>query len=144
VRLYLAHPLDLRHEIREIELAIEQETGVELLNPFYDTGRDDIYRIDRGEIPRSDPNLDHNAIVLKDLGNIEASDGVVAFIKRGTYSIGTICEIWFCAAQLKRPVYVVSEDSLTHPWVRYVIETSGGKGFESWNDFKYFLKAEEA
>jgi nucleoside 2-deoxyribosyltransferase len=143
MKLYLAHPLDLRHEIRAIELAIEKETGIELLNPFYDTGRDDIYRIDAGEIDRHAPDLDHNAIVFKDLGNIEACDGIVAFIKRGTYSIGTICEMWDTAMIKRKPVFVVSEDSLSHPWVRFVIEHSKGRGFKTWTDFKLFLLGEE-
>jgi len=135
MKLYLAHPLDLRHEIRQIELEIENLTGIELINPFYDTGRDDIEAIDRGEKTRSSQDLNPATIVGKDLGQIMVSDGVIAYIDKKVHQIGTICECWACAVQYHKPVYVVSADCLTHPWVRFMIASSGGEGFESWDAF---------
>ncbi len=143
MKLYLAHPLPLRHEIREKELEIEKETGVELLNPFYDTGRDDIYSIDRGEKTRSDPSLDFIAIVEKDLSNVQKSDGVLAYVAINSHSIGTICEVWE-ALRVGLAVFVVSPDCLMHPWIRYVTAVSGGAAFESWDAAKtYFLVKEK-
>lgn len=71
MKLYLAHPLEMRKEIREIEHKIEEETGIELVNPFYDTGRDDIYEIDAGTKTRADATLDYNSLVMKDLRLID-------------------------------------------------------------------------
>ncbi len=42
MKFYLAHPLKIRHEIRERELEFEKNTGIELINPFYDPkGKDE-------------------------------------------------------------------------------------------------------
>lgn len=147
MKLYLAHPLELRKQIREVELEIEGATGIELLNPFYDTGRDDIYKIDRGEIIRSAPDLDFRAIVEKDLGNIAKCDGLIAYIERGIYSLGTLFETWNTMLVYEdKIIYIVSPDSLMHPWIRYILDQTGGQGYPSWDGFKqemYELKAFE-
>lgn len=142
-RLYLAHPLEIRHEIRRIELEMEYETGVELFNPFYDSHRNDIEKIDSGEVLRDDRDQDYRGIVEHDLELIHKSDGVVAYIKKGIYSIGTGCECWNTLVNTDKPIFVVSPDSLLHPWVRYFIEESNGFGFNSWDTFGEFLKKED-
>ncbi len=140
MKYYLAHPLALRKEIRETELFIEKSTGVELINPFYDTGRDDIELIDKGERDRASLAYDPATIVGKDLGQIMISDGVVAYLTKETHQVGTICEIWFCANQAHKPVYIVSDDCLGHPWIRFIIQTSGGQGFTGWDKLVEWLK----
>jgi len=140
MKLYLAHPLEMRHEIRSIEKSIEETTGVELINPFYDTGRDDIEAIDRGEKTRNSADIDPATIVGKDIGQIMYADGVVALVTKQTHQIGTICEIWFCAMQAHKPVYIVSSDCQMHPWIRFIVEASGGMMFGSWDEFTEFLK----
>jgi len=139
MKLYLAHPLPLRQEIRARELEIEKETGIELVNPFYDTGRDDIYEIDAGLKGRSDPSLDFRKIVEKDIANVQRSDGVVAYITKTMHSIGTMCELWE-AVRMHIPIYIVSPDSIMHPWVRYMVASTEGMGFETWDDLKEYFK----
>lgn len=142
MRLYLAHPLELRKEIREIELRIEEAIGIELVNPFYDSdGRDDIHRIDNGELTRDSLVLDYKRIVEKDLGVIDSCDGIVAYIKKGQYSIGTICEMWDTVNCGRIPVYVVSPDCCRHPWVRYATTTSEGAAFRCWEDFEDYFRS---
>jgi nucleoside 2-deoxyribosyltransferase len=143
MKLYLAHPLPLRAWIRKIELEIEKDTGIELLNPFYDTGRDDIEDIDAGRKGRSDPSLDFINIVEKDLSNVQKSDGVLAYVTTQVHSIGTLCEIWE-AVKLGLPVFVISPDSTMHPWIRYATGINGGMAFESWDDAKAYFTAKEA
>uniref|UniRef100_A0A6M3KE59 Nucleoside deoxyribosyltransferase n=1 Tax=viral metagenome TaxID=1070528 RepID=A0A6M3KE59_9ZZZZ len=142
MKLYLAHPLDLRAQIREIELEIERTTGVELHNPFYDSDRDDIYDIDAGKMRRTDKSLDFKAIVEGDLSNIDESDGLVAYIERGIHSIGTMFELWNTSMlHADKEIFVVSPDSLNHPWIRYLLDYSGGQGFTNWDDFiKWILE----
>ncbi len=140
MRLYLAHPIDLRKQIRKIELDIEEETGIELINPFYDLVRPEIKEIDMGKLKTCDESLDYVQIVNQDLLHIYESDGIVAFIGEHP-SIGASMEIWF-ALSIGRPIYVVSEKHLMHPWIRYVLEVSKGKGFSTWNSFKEFIKGE--
>jgi nucleoside 2-deoxyribosyltransferase len=142
MKYYLAHPLPLRTKIRTIELEIEEATGVELLNPFYDTGGDDIYEIDAGLKDRSHPSLNFINIVEKDLSNVQKCDGIVAYITTATHSIGTICELWE-AVRMGLPVLIVSPDSTMHPWVRYMTTITGGMAFESWDDLKSYLTMKE-
>ncbi len=139
MKLYLAHPLEERAWIRELELVVEKETGLELVNPFYDTERTDVRDIDAGLISRMSPNLDYNGIVLYDLALIDKCDGVVAFLNHKR-AIGTSCEMWYCCMTVNKPVYVVSEDSIMHPWIRYIIDKSSGKGFETWIEFIEYMK----
>ena len=137
MKLYLAHPLVLRKEIREIELDIEAVTGVEILNPFYDTGRDDIYEIDAGRKSREDKGLDYRAIVKKDLGHIAECDGIVSYIEKEVYSLGTLFETWDTMVRYEdKIIYIVSPDCLMPPWIRYLVDSSRSKGFSSWEDLK--------
>src|SRR3972149_5556344 len=105
LKLYLAHPLEMRKEIRQLELEIEKITGIELINPFYDTERDDIEKIDSGCATRDSASLNPANIVGKDIGQITIADGVVAYLTKETHQIGTICEIWYCSQQAHKPIY---------------------------------------
>lgn len=139
MKLYLAHPLVMRHEIRKIELGIEERTGIELLNPFYDQPRPEIEAMDRGEARRDDPNLDYLKIVTDDLDLVDAGkDGILAYYTRKVHQIGTVCESWY-ALNTGLPVYVVSEDCLGHPWIRYMVECSKGHSFPSWEEFEKYI-----
>ena len=140
MKLYLAHPLEMRKEIRQLELEIEKITGIELINPFYDTERDDIEKIDSGQATRQSASLNPGNIVGKDLGQITIADGVVAYLTKETHQIGTICEIWYCSQQAHKPIYIVSSDCLMHPWIRFMIESSNGQGFHNWNEFTEWIK----
>jgi nucleoside 2-deoxyribosyltransferase len=126
VKFYLAHPILKRYEVREQELQFEKKTGIQLINPFYDTYEKDVYmvKIDKGLMDKWDEKLDYERIVEKDLEAIRQCDGVVAVVYR-TFSIGTFMELWY-ALTLKKPVYIVTKSCCTHPWLRYVAEKSGG------------------
>ena len=76
--LYLAHPLKMRHEVREWELDFERQTDQQLLNPFYDVdGREDIKQMDQGIIkPRTMKNkMEGLDIIFKDLNLIDLCVG---------------------------------------------------------------------
>jgi len=125
VKFYLAHPIIKRYEVREQELQFEKKTGIQLINPFYDSyQREDIIKIDRGLMSTIDARLDYERIVEKDLEAIRQCDGVVAVIYK-TFSIGTYMELWYTLT-LKKPVYIVTRSCYTHPWLKYVAEKSGG------------------
>lgn len=114
--LYLAHNLERRHEIRVLELALEKKYNLNLCNPFYDTARDDIKRIDSGKLNRW--HLDEDAceaIVKNDLDNIDNRDGLFTIINEP--SLGTAFEIAH-AWETGKIIIVVSEKYIDHPWVR--------------------------
>ncbi len=140
MKLYLAHPIDLRKGIREIELFIEDTLKVELLNPFYDTGRTDIIEIDAGTKTRWDTDLYYNDIVKNDLEAIESCDGIVAFIEKKTFAIGTLFEIWHCYKVLEKPVFIITPDCGKHPWIRHIVTRNGGNIFSTWNEFYRYLE----
>lgn len=141
MKLYLAHPLEKRKEIREYELDIEAETGVELINPFYDSDRDDIVSIDDNRTTRSDPKLDFRGIVSTDLALIRDSDGIVSYVENGVFSIGTFFELWDTMVKYDdKDVYIISPNCLTHPWIRWVLDETGGYGFKDFGGLKAHLK----
>ena len=76
MKLYLAHPIIHRHEVREQELLFERLTDVGLLNPFYDTDRFGV-------------SLD---IVENDIKLIQECDGLL-YVPCGHESIGSAMEI---------------------------------------------------
>lgn len=131
MRLYLAHPVLLRHKVRQDELEFERRTKIVLVNPFYDgTEVTAIAPLDAGEITlkqyaaRLNVNKKGEQFVLEDLKNIADTDGVVAVIQSGVPTVGTSMEIWE-AFKTGKPVYIVS-DFGSHIWLRYVAEHSGG------------------
>ena len=137
MKLYLAHPIGERHWIRQKELEIEKETGIELINPFYDLPRPEIVEIDAGKEKPMGESLDYVKIVNSDLLTIYESDGIVAFVGEEP-SIGTSMEIWF-ALSIGRPVYVVTEKFGMHPWIRYAVEVSKGQTFKNYEQFKEYI-----
>jgi nucleoside 2-deoxyribosyltransferase len=140
MKLYLAHPIDMRKGLRELELLIERRYTLDILNPFYDTGRDDIHEIDSGQKTRWDVE-DFNRLVTKDLNGVEQSDGVIAVITSIQFSVGTICEAWHAATKAKKPVYIVTPDCGKHPWLRYIASVSGGQIFHDFNAMiDYFMR----
>lgn len=129
--LYLAHPFDSRAHWRRWELLVERDFGVEIINPFYDEGRDDVERFDRGELTRSSLMLDR--IVPQDLQHIKRGGGVIAVVD-GATSYGTIMEIVY-ATLFGKPVYLICTNGLgDHMWLAWhatSIFTSAGD-FVAW------------
>ena len=116
--LYLAHPLDSRHIVRNWETRFEKGTGIDLLNPFYDTSeRLIIKQIDMGVRDRYD--VSPKQTVEKCIECIEKGKGLVAIIDESKRSVGTKMEIPI-AARMGKPVYLlVTNGEEEHPWYKY-------------------------
>jgi len=146
MKFYLAHPFELRREVRSIELWIEMTTDAVLVNPFYDLQREDMAAMDdptTSREARSRAISDFKALVYRDLNTLDYCDAVVCVIQTGTESIGTICEAWE-ACILEIPTYFICDaKAAVHPWVRFMADKTGGKIFSNWQEFHDFLIPEE-
>ncbi len=139
MRFYLAHPFDTRKIVRRMELLIEDVTGIELVNPFYDLDRNDVVQIDTGRAGRYE-KLDYTQLVLQDLEVIESCpDGLVAYIPWDCFQFGTPCECWYAMEQ-GRPVYIISEQHYNHPWIKFIARQSGGEVFKGWGAFDEWIE----
>ncbi len=118
---YLAHQLSNRQQIRKIELRLEKKYKINLLNPFYDTGRQDVKDLDTGKIKsRYDFTLQEcKNIVENDLMWIRCSDGVLCILRDGN-AIGSFMEMFYASMILEKPVYLVCPLSIVrkHLWIR--------------------------
>jgi hypothetical protein len=118
---YLAHQLKNRHVIRDIQKKLEMEYKVFLLNPFYDTGRIDVLKLDTGEIKsRYDFTLDEcKNTVNQDLYWIRNCDSVLCILLDGD-ALGSYMEMFYASKILLKPVYFVCPiDSVrNHLWIR--------------------------
>jgi len=119
MKLYLAHPYEHLHEIREWELDFEKRSGIELINPFFDVEDRAVPEID---MPTDDrrklTSKFYKKIVTVDLREILMSDGVVARLK-GHKMCGTYMEM-VNATMMKKPVYSMIENDMDrHPWIKY-------------------------
>jgi hypothetical protein len=116
--LYLAHPRESRHEIREWELDFERRTGIPLLNPFFEIDKEhketDIYE----ENPLEAYKILNGSTVEAELDHISDSKGVVAFVD-GSLSYGTIQEMVYSKI-FRKPLYtLVTNGHESHPWLVY-------------------------
>ena len=68
-------------------------------------------------------------------------DGLLAYVEKGVPSIGTFMEIWITMS-LGKPVFIVSPDWGTHPWLVYCATHSGGRIFVSFDDFERAMTTE--
>lgn len=141
MKFYLAHPLKIRHDIRNQELTFENATGYELINPFYDPKanseeREDIKALDSASRSAWSKELNYVKIVEDDINSIERKDvdGVVMYAEKTVNSIGTYMEAWH-TYKLGKIVYVISPDWDTHPWLQYIAKKSGGNIFKSFKEF---------
>ena len=128
MKLYLAHPFNSRHKMREWELEVEKELGIELINPFFDVERDDKDVIEDKKITLTTQatreeryalsDVDSCELVDRDIDLIGKSDGIIAIVD-GSLSYGTIQEMVY-AHMFGRKVYtVISNGHVGHPWLRY-------------------------
>jgi hypothetical protein len=117
-QFYLAHQFKYRHEIKIIQIELESEYNIKLINPFYDTGRNDVMKLDSGKkILRSIKEC--KELVDSDLTWIKNSDGMLCIIYDRD-SLGAFMEIFYASKILGRPVYLVSpvESIRKHSWIR--------------------------
>jgi len=139
-KLYLAHPILDREWIRKEEARIEQELGIELINPFYDNAeRNDMKRVDAGQLTVYDDKLVYKAIVEGDLKAIDSAQGIVAILTENL-TVGTLMEIFYNAYTLKRPTYLVIMNAkvYNHPWIKYCAT----RRFASLGEFELWMKTQ--
>jgi len=133
---YMAHPFDYRKKAREWELGIEKKLGINIINPFYDTGRQDAKDIDAGRLARY--QIDPNIIVEKDVEWIDRSKGMIAFIT-GDLSYGTIQEMVYAHSKGKQVLSVITNGHDKHPWLQY----HSTEVFTKVGDLETFLENEK-
>jgi hypothetical protein len=118
---YLAHQLKNRQAIRKIQKYLESNYKINLLNPFYDTGRTDVVKLDVGEIKsRYDFTLDEcRRTVNDDLMWIRNTDGVLCILKDGD-AIGSFMEVFYASKIMAKPVYLICPVMKVreHLWMR--------------------------
>jgi len=143
LKLYLAHPLEARELCREAESRIECESSVDILNPFYDTQRKEIYKMDKGGLDRRSDDfllkLNFEKIVTTDLMHLESCDGVLAYVDLEYYTIGTICELWH-GLKHGKIIYIITPNCASHPWLRFMVIRSGGGFFKDFDEFCQWCK----
>jgi nucleoside 2-deoxyribosyltransferase len=126
--LYLAHPFDSRHDMREWELLIEKYYPIDIINPFFDVEREDQNIVDEKDETLSSLATRKDrygltdeqcaTLVRRDVMLISQSDGVIVIID-GSLSYGTIQEMVY-AFHWDVPVYsVITNGHIGHPWLRH-------------------------
>lgn len=147
MKFYLAHPLKVRHEIRERELEFEKNTGIQLINPFYDPkGKDeeleDTATMDKGSRTAWTEGLPYEVIVKNDIDTIEREDvsGAVVYLEKTVHTIGTYMEAWHTYS-IGKPVFIITPDWKEHPWVKFVAIKSGGGIFGSFKELEAHMLA---
>lgn len=144
-KIYLAHPILLRKEVRNWELEMEKKHGVNLYNPFYDSDTEfekmAVNSLDSGNgCIDYTPELSHK-IVQSDVDAIKKCDAVIAILSSKIFTIGTCMETVYATLN-KKPVYVIiyDEDNMEcrnhpiskHPWV----QEHSTKIFENFKSFE--------
>lgn len=142
MKLYFAHNFNDRKTFRDLEIDIEEATGVELFNPFYDVPdrakemeRFDRHKFsDRERIMEIESLSDEECelIVYRDLAALAMCDGLFTIIKKP--SIGTTIEL-VNAKTMAKKVYVVSNGYGHHPWIRVYADAI----FQDIDAFKNFM-----
>lgn len=133
---YLAHPILDRDWIRKEEIRLEEELGIELVNPFYDgPEQSNIKAMDAGKRTPWDGKYDPDWIVDKDLKAIDDARGLLAFITESE-TVGTIDEIFYSARIKKYSTFLIlsKEKWWLHPWLNFtgITKFKTLKEFEEW------------
>lgn len=115
-RFYFTNQTCDRQLARDIELKIEDATGLELENPFYDGDSKEVVELDAGK-PTS---ITADEIVGMDLRKIRDTSGIVALFTADR-NIGSSMEIAIGSYAWGKPVYVIAteEHLYSHPWIVY-------------------------
>jgi len=140
IKLYLAHPLDERHIVRKIELELEKKYNIELVNPFYDSHRQDITDLDNGIISRHDFTKSQSIrISNKDLSILNSCDGILVYQPYNT--IGSILELGHAhvlkTLGIKMVTIIIGIPKITnHLWIKAYCDYR----FRTFKNFEKFLK----
>lgn len=155
MKVYTAHPVPIRHRVRDTICPAIQALGIHTINPFYE--EDGNPRIDRPEIKAMDEGkmedydikkvLQAEDIVNRDLERIREADALVAIMDEGTGFIGTSMEVFYSARWCKKPVFIVTVKYINHPWLNYLSKLSGGVVVANleglYNELKKWKRGEE-
>lgn len=116
MKLYFTNQTIDRHKARDIELKIEQATGIELDNPFYDGDAKEAKELDG----TGKSNLSSEEIVGRDIKKIREADGILALYTHDR-NIGSTMEVAIAAFAWGKPVYIISNmpHVANHPWIKY-------------------------
>jgi len=118
---YLAHPLNMRHQVRD-ELQIPlNELGYSVHNPFYDEGlqpRQDVDDLDKGRIKLYDIDPTRAREIVKgDLDAIDSAHAIIVYLPKP--GVGTSMELFYASHVKSKYAFVVtSPNYLRHPWIQ--------------------------
>ena len=117
LKIYLSHPLGLRHEIKEWTKELEKRFHVRIWVPFYMKTRD-LTLLERGKLkPDSKEERKSKKIVEANLQAIRNCDVLIALLPYP--SIGVIMEIFYSGYVLQKPTLLLTYIK-SHPWLNTV------------------------
>jgi nucleoside 2-deoxyribosyltransferase len=144
---YLAHSIQLLETVRRWQLMMEGKFKIKFINPFFNNPNektDDLSAIkSNASLMRYLDSLPLDRcfkIMEHDLTLIRKSDGLVAYFDSPT--IGTCQEIIMAGYVYRIPVYVITKRYYNHPWIRAIVDRSGGCIFKNRTQFKKFVQEE--
>lgn len=135
---YLAHQLKHRHKVLEIQKQLEYYHNIMIINPFYDTPRQEIQDMDDKKTNRYDIPIERCIqIVDDDLSRIKDCDGVICILFDNE-TLGSFMEIFYASYVLGLPVYLISPDEKlrNHVWIKVMCY----KIFQSVKEFELYIK----
>lgn len=147
-KFYLAHSFILRESVYKWQKMIEKQYNLEFINPFH-KNKEERRRVKQlSKIPeeRQEGGLkewsikDCTNIMREDLNLIRSSDGVVALFDKPT--VGTCQEIFAAAYVFNKPVYIITNKYMYHPWLRVLANMNNGKIFRNMYEFRIWLDKE--
>lgn len=112
-RFYFTNQTADMDNAREMELKIEEATGLELENPFFDGDQRELKQLKS----TGKTNLSADEIVAMDEKKIREREGIIAFMSHDK-NIGSSMEI-VLAAKMGKAVYTIAtlEHIRKHPWI---------------------------
>ena len=117
---YLAHPIGVRHEVRDKLQKPLQELGYVVKNPFYDEDlqpRQDVDDIDAGRAALYQiSGARAREIVRGDLDAIDSANDIIVYLPWP--SIGTSMELFYAGHVKNIDAYTATTKALQlHPWI---------------------------
>lgn len=114
MKLYFTNQTIDRKNARQVELKIEEMTGLELDNPFYDGDAKEVKSLDS----KGYSDMSADEICGRDLKRIRDAHGLLALMTNDR-NIGSCMEIAICGHSWGKPVYVIApvEHIRKHPWI---------------------------
>ena len=117
---YLAHPIGVRHAVRDELQKPLQELGYVVKNPFYDEDlqpRQDVDDIDAGRAALYEISGERAREIVKgDLEAIDSATSIIVYLPEP--SIGTSMELFYASHVKDKYSFVATTEKLQlHPWI---------------------------